>query len=562
MDVVLLAVIGLVLLFGMVAFGVGHKGWSWSTVAAAVLLLLAASGYLFLAARLAERERSWRAVVNKNQVEIDRIRGAGDPGAAAEAKSVAGLQYTRQRWARALAFVDTWHGRSWKKASLAPPRPDKNKPGMVSPGTISIPMPSEKAGDSPLDVGAEIAVFDDVNVADEGRFLGLFRVQAVNAQVGSETATLTIVPASTPVPPSKADLKLWTRDYEEVTVYESLPTDRWLAFHTTPADGSGGDDPVGGSGSASRWRPQPRKTSAEELLGNLEEQMDEFKKHGESVPEDEWPKLKEQLAGGEIPPGHYWAVVTFLKNVKFTKLKFPKKGVFSLDAGGDAAEAGGDAAEADEAVGPPGEMIEPAAPIEAVDAIDDGVDGEATAGSVSNRFKTKLFEAGETAEFDLQTAFELQDDQQFARLTSVLFRRPLADPQLAIRGGQFATTEGGQTVRAEGMDLLRQGLLEEMAAIEQATTRIKTSHDNVLLQAGAFAEQSKQLGGDLTLWQKDVTAAAETVGAFDERLRAATIELASLENSIVRLGKELSGASAVLTRSIDAASPPPGRLPQ
>ena len=101
-----------------------------------------------------------------------------------------------------------------------------------------------------------------------------------------------------------------------------------------------------------------------------------------------------------------------------------------------------------------------------------------------------------------------------------------------------------------------------MAAIEQATTRIKTSHDNVLLQAGAFAEQSKQLGGDLTLWQKDVTAAAETVGAFDERLRAATIELASLENSIVRLGKELSGASAVLTRSIDAASPPPGRLPQ
>ena len=34
MDLVLLAVLGLVLLLGLVAIGVGNKGWSWGTVAA------------------------------------------------------------------------------------------------------------------------------------------------------------------------------------------------------------------------------------------------------------------------------------------------------------------------------------------------------------------------------------------------------------------------------------------------------------------------------------------------------------------------------------------------
>jgi hypothetical protein len=64
MNVILLAVIGLVLLAGLVAVLVGNRGWSWGTVVAAVLLLLSAGGYLYLAARLAERERAWRAKVD------------------------------------------------------------------------------------------------------------------------------------------------------------------------------------------------------------------------------------------------------------------------------------------------------------------------------------------------------------------------------------------------------------------------------------------------------------------------------------------------------------------
>jgi hypothetical protein len=374
-------------------------------------------------------------------------------------------------------------------------------------------------------------------------------VQAVKANKGDEYCQLTIVPASTPAPPSEADTKLWTHNYDEVTVYESLPVDRWLAFHKTPAGADGEADDSAGS-SASRWRPQPRKTSGEESLTSLEEQMEALSLHGNEVPEDEWPQLGEKLAGGEILPGRYWAVVEFTKNVKFTKAD-----AFTLD---DAAEAE-PGSEDDEDVGAPGEPI--GAPIGA--PVGDGADAggasgasgpDPTAGAVTKRFKQKRFKEGEKAEFDLQTALELQNDKQWARIASVIERRPLADPFTAIRGSEFsAKTADGKPVRAEGIDAIRQGLLVEMASIDQATIRVKTSHDNVEAQAAAVVEETKQLNGDLTSWEKDVAAADDTAQAFDDRLRAATIELAALENSIVRLGQELTVAWTSLTEKIDAA---------
>jgi hypothetical protein len=51
-----------------------------------------------------------------------------------------------------------------------------------------------------------------------------------------------------------------------------------------------------------------------------------------------------------------------------------------------------------------------------------------------------------------------------------------------------------------------------------------------------------------------VAAATATAAAFDDRFRAATIELAALETSIVRLGEELSDSWGVLTETIDAAA--------
>ena len=537
MDVVLLAVIGLVVLLGLVAIAIGNKGWSWGTVAAAILLLLAATGYIYLAARLAERERSWREKIAKSQTEIDRIN---PPDGAANGKSLASLRNQRNRWARALAFVDTWHGRAWEKAVFSPPRDGK-------PGTISIEKASDESERAPVAAGTEVAVFDDASVADAGRFLGLFRVQAVKANKGEENCQLTIVPAATPAPPSEADTKLWTRNYDEVTVYESLPVDRWMAFHKTPT-GAGGEADADGT-SASRWRPQPQKTTGDDSLKSLEEQMEALAQHGKEVPEGEWPQLGEKLAGGEIAPGRYWAVVEFTKNVKFTKAA-----KFALSDTGDVAAEGGDE-------GPTAEI---GGMIGSEGGEEKAITPEPSAGAITKWFELKKerqksglegFLKGEEVELDLQTALELQNDKQWVRITSVKERRPLSDPFTAIRGSAFsAKTANGQPVRAEGIDALRQGLLVEMTSIDQATTRVKASHDNVEAQTAAVAEETKQLQGDRTSWEKDVSAATDTAQAFDDRLRAATIELAALENSIVRLGKELAGAWGSLTETIDGAA--------
>ena len=540
MDVVLLAVIGLVVLLGLVAIAIGNKGWSWGTVAAAILLLLAATGYIYLAARLAERERSWREKIAKSQTEIDRIN---PPDGAANGKSLASLRNQRNRWARALAFVDTWHGRAWEKAVFSPPRDGK-------PGTISIEKASDESERAPVAAGTEVAVFDDASVADAGRFLGLFRVQAVKANKGEENCQLTIVPAATPAPPSEADTKLWARNYDEVTVYESLPVDRWMAFHKTPtgAVGAGGEADADGT-SASRWRPQPQKTTGDDSLKSLEEQMEALAQHGKEVPEGEWPQLGEKLAGGEIAPGRYWAVVEFTKNVKFTKAA-----KFALSDTGDVAAEGGDE-------GPTAEI---GGMIGSEGGEEKAITPEPSAGAITKWFELKKerqksglegFLKGEEVELDLQTALELQNDKQWVRITSVKERRPLSDPFTAIRGSAFsAKTANGQPVRAEGIDALRQGLLVEMTSIDQATTRVKASHDNVEAQTAAVAEETKQLQGDRTSWEKDVSAATDTAQAFDDRLRAATIELAALENSIVRLGKELAGAWGSLTETIDGAA--------
>ena len=139
-PVILLAVI---FLLGAVTLGIGHRGWNWGTVAAAILLLLAATGYLYLAARLAERERSWREKIAKSQKEIDRINPTDGN---ANGKSLASLRNTRDRWTRALSFVDTWHGREWEKATLSPPRDGK-------PGTISIEMASDESELAPVAAG-------------------------------------------------------------------------------------------------------------------------------------------------------------------------------------------------------------------------------------------------------------------------------------------------------------------------------------------------------------------------------------------------------------------------
>lgn len=554
MDIVLLAVIGLIALVGLVAIAVGNKGWNWGTVVAAVLLLFAATGYVYLAARLAERERAWRAVVSENQTKIDGIIRPTGPGSEAAPDSIAALRATRDRWTRARDYVDTWHGRRWTGAKFTPPRGGK-------PGSISIVMPSEEAKAGPLDQGAEVAVFDEEEFAAGGRFLGLFRVNKATAAEGAENCVLSIVPSSTPDAPADQETKLWTRNDVAVTVYEGLPVDRWMAFQRMPtgaADGAAdADDPD------AHWMPRPTPADAEKLLGSLENEIEAVKRHGTKVPPEDWEPLFMQVreeaqkgADRSLPPGRYWATVEFARNVKYTR----KDKFAADDAPPDEPGAAAEDEDAEDGIGEPGAPIEPGAPVGGDQPAGDASPIDPTAGAVTNRFKERRYTEGQRAEFDLETALELQDERKWAKITEVIERRPLADPYTAIRGGRFgADGADGKPLTAEGSDALRRALIAEMQAIEGTTAKVLASRENVERQAAATAEQKRQLDDDKAGWQRDLEASAGVAVAFDERLKAATIELAAVETSIVRLGRELDGIAAQLTQAIDAAAPPPGR---
>jgi len=505
MNIVVPALIALVILMGLIAIGVGHRGWNWGTIAGAILLLLAAGGYFYLAARLADRERAWRTKVAANEKELAKlldVSGSGD--------SLVALRGKRDRWRRVQTFVDTWRGRSWPATEFQPPQGGK-------PGTVAVKMSSAEAAATPIDAGAELSIFDDTDVQEGGQFLGIFRV--VSVQTAETLCQIGLVAAESPLPPSDADKALWSRQYDKVTVYEHMPVDRWAAFQTLVghARDEGGD----------RWLPKPEKTP-DDRLQRLEEMMKQPKHHDEVIPEEEWAAEAEKFARGEIPPGSLWAVVEFENAVKYTP-----KGGFAADDSNDAPAPAAEAKPDDDEgpAGAPGEMQESGQMID----------------PDAQRSEAKTFARGATAEFDYQTAVGLQDDKHWCRIKSVIYRRPLTDPYTALRGGD----------ESEGMFRIKQALLGEIAAIERNRGRIATSSKNVAVQSERTAEQTKDLRDDLAEWAKDIAAAETTATAFDRRLKAATTELGGLEAEIVDLGRQLQGAVATLTQTIDAATPPP-----
>lgn len=294
MEILLLALIPLVLLAGLVLFAFGYRGWHWGTITAAILVLLVAAGYTFLAGMLAERERAWRAFVADYQSKLASERDALVPGTGGRLvpdenrKSLAALSQDRARWRRVRDRIETWRGRHWDKAAFQPPVVAKD--GTVTAGRVTI----EDVDKLTINPGAELYLFDAAPVEETGRFLGAFTVTAVDGNV------LSVVPA---LPPTAADTALWQAGREEVTVYEDLPVDRWMAFHRTM--------PTVEADAGSATTPEQRKADPEELLKHLEGQLEEVRQHAEPVAEEEWPKLVEGLRSRSVLPGTYWATVEF-----------------------------------------------------------------------------------------------------------------------------------------------------------------------------------------------------------------------------------------------------------
>lgn len=484
MQIVLLALIPLLLLAGIVLFAIGGRGWHWGTITAAILVLLAATGYTFLAAMLAERERAWRAHIAEYQARLASERDALVPGSEGRLvpddtrKPIAALAQERARWKRVLDRVSTWRGRHWNNAGFTPPTVAAD--GSVTAGRLTI----EDVDKLTINAGADLYLFDAASIEESGRFLGAFTVVAVDGN------SLSIVPA---LAPTAADTKLWQAGHEEVTVYEDLPVDRWMAFHRTV--------PMAEMEGTSAATPEPRKADPEALLKHLESQLEEVRQHAEPVAVEEWPRLVEGLRSRSILPGTYWATVEFKESHSLPR------------AGGDATE----------------------------------------------------FAAGQKATFDLETAQTLADDGA-ASIVAVERRRPLADAQVALRGGDYQLAGSGDgadrpTIRIEGIGFLRRMLEADIATITATTEKMKAARTSADDQIRLHKQEAADLGADLVNWRSDADSAERMADRFEARVTEMSTGLATVETAIVELGRELAGASALLVGAIDQRAPPAVRPP-
>jgi hypothetical protein len=512
MNYVLLALVAIALITGLVAFGVGHKRWSWGTVVAAFLVLLSAAGYLYVASRLAAYEWAWTSLVRGKQVQLARQRDALAPDAAngsrlreiAGEKSLAKLADERERWQRALDRIETWHGRSWSNAAFQPPKADGETGKVEVPVAAAAPpadgaaepAPAEPAKPAapPFDPGSTVYLFEEVPAQDGGKYLGEFLVREAAFDAASNRHVLTVVQTE---PRDAYDTAVWGRNYDAVTVYESLPADRWVAFMKT--DRTKAED---GVIVPDTTRPIEE---VEAMVAELDTFLGDVKKHLEGEPvedKDEWAAIRGRLEEGEEPPGIYWAKVRFK---------------------------------------------EPATVAEGL------ADEEAK----------RSFETDEVAEFDLQTAFELAD-KGTVEIESVRYRRRLADARTAMHGVRIFRdgadgAEEDTGITAEGVAGLLAALRQDIANLDLAIARLAKSRESIDAELADTRDRQAKLTQDLESWTRDATAAERTAMAFQAEVDRTSGRLTAAEKVLVARAAELRRAIASLVDRIDAVAPPPAR---
>ncbi len=512
MNYLLVGLVALVLLAGLIAFGVGHKRWSWGSLIAAFLVLLSAAGYLYVAARFAAYEWSWATFVHGKQVQLARQADALMPDTQAGGKLVPApgekpltvLADDRARWQRALERIETWRGRAWDKAEFVPPKADGET------GTIRLPIaaaavaPAEgepapekpaEAAKPPIDAGANVYVFER-NEEGIGRYLGEFRVQASALEAAENRFKLTVEQTA---PRDAYDRESWAQTYPNVVVFENLPVDRWLAFSRLERKAVDTDAMA-----------EPTKLSieqVEEILDDRDAQqrfLDEVREHDESLADkDEWAAIRGRLESGESLPGTYWATVTFKES----------------------------------------------------HTVAEGVDDEAD---------TRSFEAGEKADFDLLTAFALEETGK-ATIEAVRFRRPLRDAATLIHGARIAPRPqaGGAVpadgIVADGITALLAALRQDIAALDASAARLEDAKRSLGTELDDARGRQQRLTDDLLLWERDVAAATRTAEAFEAEFERSRARLRATEAAIVERGNELRTTSRRIVERIDAAAPPAAR---
>lgn len=535
MNYVLLGLVAVSLLAGLIAIGVGNRGWSWGTVAAAILTLLMAAGYLVLASRMAAYELAWTKFVRGKQAELAEIRDGlvpEKPGGrlvpAPGKKPLDALAEERDRWQRAFERIDSWRSRHWTRCTFTPPGLDaKDADGTVvinlKPGDLDAPEdgdaaagedpaaaadaaapPAEAAkpgaaadagGLPPFDPGAIVYLFEKQPAKDGGRYLGAMRIVKVGDVTPEKTCSLTVAATE---PADAYDQQVWSKSYDDVDVYDELPSDRWLAFSQTASeDDGGGVMPA----------PAPRSLEEiEELIGADDARralVDEVGRHETETIEDpaEWPRLRARLDSGELLPGEYWA--TFAIEKEITAL---------------------------------GEKL-----------ADEIARGE--------------LRADTEAEFDLQTAYTLQEGG-FGTIKSVRFRRRLSDAGTRLYGGLVGSAPKageGDGIPADGIAGLVAAAKNEIEQLTISVAQLEAAQKSVGEEAAATAKRKDSSIADLKNWSRDATAAERLAAGFAAELEEASARLAAVSGEVVERGRELRTAIRALAARIDAAAPPPAR---
>lgn len=519
--IIALVLVSLLLLTSLVAFGVGHKRWSWVSVAASFLVVLTLGGYLYLAARLLAFEWRWVQSARATRLKIHEVRDAQRPSTDAarpgrlepipDMPSLATLRQERDRWERAVERIDNWRGRHWGKASFRPPTPQGGAgsitlpaPPAAEPATDAAaadgaaPAATKPAGQA-IDPGTIVYVFDETPATEGGLYLGAFLVEDVATDQTTGGLTLKVEQTA---PPDEYDRAAWSRAYDAVTVYDKLPADRWLAFSKVARSGPAGESVD------DRIAPRPTKRPDEDLAELVPAPFREgVERHAlsardaderETVDEADWPSIRESLAAGEILPGEVWAEVAFKDRV-------------DLDA-----------------------FL--------------GLEREGAAGDA----------AGLEVEVELGKAFELEGEDK-ATIRKVFRRRRLIDATTLVHGSLVPGGEGAGDVMADGLATLMRAIQEEIAALDAANQRLERGQANVTTERALVDKQAEQLTADLVNWERDVAAAKKLADAFEAEARQAAERLAATEQDVVRLGRELDAAVGEAVREIDSVAPPPGR---
>jgi len=574
MLLVPLIILALLFLVGAIALGIGHKGWNWGTIVAAWLILLTSVGAFFLVGMLGQREREWRKVVAAYEAAIARERDALVPTGGKQlrpdpaSKPIATLENERDRWARVRDTINTWRGRHWDSADFVPPAEGR-------PGTITI----SGLENSTLHPGAELYVFDTTPIEQGGRFLGAYRVDAVDKNV-FKVSNISV--------PDDADLKALAQPRDgQVVVYEDLPIDRSIAFYRTAVPAPPGGDAAAGDAAQAPTEPLdgsagPRKSDPEAMLRHLEGKLDELRLHdtviagaassptdgqdatpsdgqdaaaadGGTAPGESGP-VADPTASPTPPLGVRWARVVFHKAFDYT---WPD-GTTSVFREGEVLPS----IPADQVA----VLRERGADFTSTWSIPPGLYWANVEFKQAHSFQRPQgepleFEPGRTVQFDLETAKGLEAEG-VATIASVVFRRPLADGNVALRGaGQLQSNGKALPFEVVGLVVMRRILEEDKRSIDSSIGQLAGAKASADEEISRRKTEQAELVDDIDHWNRDVDAAERTAAAFQARLSTVRRELATEEKAIGELGRDLTATIDSLTRAIDQSAPAPARPP-